>query len=60
MVLFGAFLAHRSSPNTSGAHRHALLPSYQAVGRPRLFSQPYVPARVEDLPYSPCLQGGGP
>ena len=50
MILFGAFLAHRSSPNTSGAHRRALLPSYQAVGRPRLFSQPYVPGAGRRLP----------
>ena len=50
MVLFGAFLAHRSSPNTSGSHRRALLPSYQRAGRPRLQEVDYVPKRVEELP----------
>ena len=34
VLWFGAFLVHRSSPNTSGQHRRALLPSWQPAGRP--------------------------
>jgi ectoine hydroxylase-related dioxygenase (phytanoyl-CoA dioxygenase family) len=50
VLWFGAFLVHRSSPNTSGQHRRALLPSWQPAGRPRLHDLPYVPEKVEDLP----------
>jgi len=50
VIWFGAFLVHRSSPNTSGRHRRALLPSWQPAGRPRLHDLEYVPERVSDLP----------
>jgi ectoine hydroxylase len=50
VLWFGAYLVHRSSPNTSGAHRRALLPSWQPAGRPRLHDLSYVPDKVEDLP----------
>jgi len=50
VLWFGAFLVHCSSPNTSGAHRRALLPSWQPAGRPRLHDLSYVPEKVEDLP----------
>lgn len=50
VVWFGAFLVHRSSPNTSGRHRRALLPSWQPAGRARLQEQPFVPERIEELP----------
>jgi len=50
VIWFGAFLVHRSSPNTSGRHRRALLPSWQPAGRPRLHDLDYVPERVEELP----------
>jgi ectoine hydroxylase len=50
VLWFGAFLVHRSSPNTSGRHRRALLPSWQPAGRPRLHSVPYRPERAAELP----------
>jgi ectoine hydroxylase len=50
VLWFGAYLVHRSSPNTSGAHRRALLPSWQPAGRPRLHSVPYRSERVVELP----------
>jgi hypothetical protein len=50
VLWFGAFLVHRSSPNTSGRHRRALLPSWQPAGRPRLHAVPYQPERVAELP----------
>jgi hypothetical protein len=50
VLWFGAFLVHRSSPNTSGHHRRALLPSWQPAGRPRLHDLAYLPEKVEDLP----------
>jgi len=50
VVWFGAYLVHRSSPNSSGGDRRALLPSFQPVGRPRLQDVPYRPERVEELP----------
>jgi len=50
VLWFDAFLVHRSSPNVSGGHRRALLPSWQPAGRPRLHDLPYVPERVHDLP----------
>jgi ectoine hydroxylase-related dioxygenase (phytanoyl-CoA dioxygenase family) len=34
VVLFGAFLAHATGPNTTGTHRRALLYSYQPPGHP--------------------------
>jgi ectoine hydroxylase-related dioxygenase (phytanoyl-CoA dioxygenase family) len=33
VVFLGAFLAHATGPNTSGADRRALLYSYQPAGR---------------------------
>jgi ectoine hydroxylase len=50
VIWFGAFLVHRSSPNRSGRHRRALLPSWQPAGRPRLHDLDYRPERVIDLP----------
>ena len=50
VLWFGAYLVHRSSPNTSGQHRRALLPSWQPAGRARLHDLSYVPEKVEDLP----------
>ncbi len=50
VLWFGSFLVHRSSPNTSGRHRRALLPSWQPAGRPRLHERPYRRELVEDLP----------
>ncbi len=50
VVWFGAFLVHRSSPNTTDHHRRALLPSWQPAGRPRLHDVPYRPERVVELP----------
>ncbi len=50
VVWFGAFLVHRSSPNTSDRHRRALLPSWQPAGRPRLQEVPYLPERIVELP----------
>jgi ectoine hydroxylase len=50
VLWFGAYMVQRSSPNTSGQHRRALLPSWQPVGRPRLHDLSYVPEKVEDLP----------
>jgi ectoine hydroxylase len=50
VVLFGAFLVHRSSPNRSASHRRALLPSFQPAGRPRLQDVPYRPELVAELP----------
>lgn len=50
VVWFGAFLVHRSSPNTSARHRRAVLLSWQPGGRPRLNEVPYRPERVAELP----------
>lgn len=50
VIWFGAFLVHRSAPNTSGEHRRALLPSWQPAGRRRLQEFPYVVERVDELP----------
>lgn len=50
VIWFGAFLVHRSSPNRSGAHRRALLPSWQPAGRVRMQDVPFAPERVHDLP----------
>jgi ectoine hydroxylase len=50
VLWFGAFLLHRSSPNTSGGHRRALLPSWQPAGRPRLQELEYRRELVEQLP----------
>jgi ectoine hydroxylase len=50
MLLFGAYLVHRSSPNRTGGDRRALLPSYQPAGRPRLHDVPYRRELVEQLP----------
>jgi ectoine hydroxylase len=50
VVWFGAFLVHRSSPNTTTAHRRALLPSWQPSGRPRLQEAVYRSELVHELP----------
>jgi Phytanoyl-CoA dioxygenase (PhyH) len=50
VLWFGAFLLHRSSPNTSGRHRRALLPSWQPAGRRRLQELEYRRELVELLP----------
>jgi ectoine hydroxylase-related dioxygenase (phytanoyl-CoA dioxygenase family) len=50
VLWFGPFLVHRSSPNTSGDHRRALLPSWQPAGRPRLHALDYRRELVEELP----------
>jgi hypothetical protein len=50
VLWFGAYLVHRSSPNTSGQHRRALLPSWQPAGRPRLDDLAYLREKVEELP----------
>ena len=50
VIWFGSFLVHRSSPNTSGRHRRALLPTWQPPGRPRLFQTEYRRELVEQLP----------
>ena len=50
MVFFGSLLVHRSSPNTSDAHRRALLYTYQPAGRPRMQEMEWKPERVNDLP----------
>jgi hypothetical protein len=50
VIWFGSFLVHRSSPNTSGRHRRALLPTWQPPGRPRLFEREYRRELVEELP----------
>jgi ectoine hydroxylase len=50
VVWFGAYLVHRSSPNTSGRDRRALLPSWQPAGRLRLHELDYRPELVAELP----------
>lgn len=50
VLWFGAFLAHRSSPNRSGGHRRALLPSWQPAGRRPLSEYPLDPTRLDELP----------
>jgi ectoine hydroxylase-related dioxygenase (phytanoyl-CoA dioxygenase family) len=50
VLWFGAFLAHRSSPNRSGEHRRALLPSWQPAGRRPLNEFPLDPTRLDELP----------
>jgi ectoine hydroxylase len=50
LLMFGAFLVHRSSPNRTTVHRRALLPSFQPAGRPRLHDVPYRRELVRDLP----------
>ncbi len=50
VIWFGAYLVHRSSPNTSGRHRRALLPSWQPAGRPMLQQLEYRPELVGQLP----------
>ena len=50
LLFFGSLLVHRSSPNTTGGHRRALLLSYQPAGRPRLTDLPWRPELVTRLP----------
>jgi ectoine hydroxylase len=50
VIMFGAFLVHRSSPNRTTGHRRAVLPSFQPAGRPRLQDVPYRRELVSRLP----------
>jgi Phytanoyl-CoA dioxygenase (PhyH) len=50
VCVFGPYLLHRSSPNTTDAHRRALLYSFQPAGRPRLHEHQWRPHLVDDLP----------
>ena len=50
LCLFGPYLLHRSSPNSTDAHRRALLYSFQPAGRPRLHEHQWRPHLVDDLP----------
>jgi ectoine hydroxylase len=50
VCFFNAYLLHRSSPNTSAAHRRALLFSFQPAGRPRMHALEWRPHLVEELP----------
>jgi hypothetical protein len=45
VVFFGAFLVHKSQPNTSGKDRRALLYSYQPAGQPHAREQMRAPRR---------------
>ena len=53
VVMFGAFLAHATGPNTTDTHRRALLYSYQPDGHPhsleslRRFFEPFKPAQAD-------------
>jgi ectoine hydroxylase len=50
MLVFGSQLVHRSSPNTTGADRRALLLSFQPSGRPQFHELPFRAELVEQLP----------
>ena len=50
VLMFGAFLVHRSSPNRTSGHRRAVLASFQPAGRPRLHDVPYRRELVAQLP----------
>lgn len=50
LLFFGSLLLHRSSPNTSGRQRRAILLSFQPAGRPRQGELVWQPERVADLP----------
>ena len=50
MLFFPSLLLHRSTPNTSGQQRRAILLSYQPAGRPRQVELTWQPERVVELP----------
>ena len=50
LLFLPSLLLHRSSPNTSGRERRAMLLSFQPAGRPRQRELEWQPARVHDLP----------
>jgi ectoine hydroxylase len=50
LLFFGSLLVHRSSANTSGADRRALLLSFQPAGRAPMQDTPHRPDWVERLP----------
>lgn len=50
LLFFPSLLLHRSSPNTSGRQRRAILLSFQPAGRPRQSELIWQPERVADLP----------
>jgi len=49
MLLFPSLLLHRSSPNTSGQQRRAMLLSFQPAGRPRQSELTWRPELVNEL-----------
>ena len=49
-LFFPSLLLHRSSPNTSGRERRAVLLSFQPAGRPPQRELEWQPARVHELP----------
>lgn len=50
LLIFGAYLVHRSSPNRTDAHRRAILLSYQPAGRPILHELEFRRELVNELP----------
>jgi ectoine hydroxylase len=50
LLIFPALMVHRSSPNTSGRQRRAMLLSFQPAGRPPQRELEWRPARVDELP----------
>ncbi len=50
LLFFPSLLLHRSSPNTSGRQRRAILLSFQPAGRPRQSELVWQPERVAELP----------
>lgn len=50
LLFFPSLLLHRSSPNTSGKQRRAILLSFQPAGRPRQIELAWQPERVAELP----------
>lgn len=50
LLFFPSLLLHRSSPNTSGRQRRAILLSFQPAGRPLQSQLEWRPERVADLP----------
>ena len=50
LLFFPSLLLHRSSPNTSGSQRRAILLSFQPAGRPLQAELTWQPERVHELP----------
>jgi len=50
LLIFPALMVHRSSPNTSGRQRRAMLLSFQPAGRPPQRELEWHPERVDELP----------